>query len=57
MQDEVYELRLRYTADGMADLITWLDGMKLGELPEPVALFIAHASNAPNWHRIENADD
>jgi hypothetical protein len=53
MSGEIRELRLRYSVDGMVALIEMFDHMKLGELPEPVALFIAHASNAANWHPWE----
>jgi hypothetical protein len=47
---EVRVLRLRYSVEGMARLIGLLDHMKLGELPEEIAMFLAHASNAANWH-------
>ena len=47
------QLRLNYSPDGMVTLITLLDQMKLGLLPEPVALFLVHASNAANWHEME----
>ena len=54
---ELRELRLRYSVKGMADLIAHLDNMKLGALPEPTALFIAHASNSGNWHLYEQISD
>jgi hypothetical protein len=54
MSDEIRELRLRYSTDGMARLIELLDRMKLGELPEETAMFLAHASNAANWHEVDD---
>lgn len=52
MGDDIRQLRLVYTAEGMADLLAHLDNMRLGELPEPVAMFIAHASNPANWSPV-----
>ena len=54
MQDHFrHELRLTYSTEGMVRLIQIIDAMKLGELSEELALFLAHASNAANWHEIE----
>jgi hypothetical protein len=50
---EVRELRLRYTVGGMAELIDVLDKTNLGLLPPELALFLVHASNAANWHEVE----
>lgn len=51
---ELRELRLRYSVDGMVRLLKLLDGMKLGELPQETALFLVHASNAANWHEVDD---
>lgn len=50
---DVRELRLRYSLDGMVRLIDVLDHTRLGELPEVLAMFLVHASNAANWHEEE----
>jgi hypothetical protein len=57
MSDDIRELRLRYSVEGMVRLIAYLDNMRLGELPDHVALFIAHASNAANWHPLEPGEE
>jgi hypothetical protein len=54
MNDDLRELRLTYSVEGMVRLIELLDHMKLGDLPEEVAYFLAHASNAANWHSRED---
>jgi hypothetical protein len=46
------ELRLTYSVAGMTRVIDYIDGMKLGELPDFMAVFLAHASNAANWHPV-----
>lgn len=51
----VRELRLRYTVEGMARLVELIDHMKLGDLPEETAIFLAHASNVANWHEVDDA--
>lgn len=56
MNEEIRELRLRYTVSGMTRLLTLMDAMKLGELPQEIALFITHASNAANWHPEDDPD-
>jgi hypothetical protein len=50
MTDEIRELRLRYSVEGMTRLIQLLDNMRLGDLPEELTMFLVHASNAANWH-------
>lgn len=54
MPDDIRELRLRYSLDGAHRLVDLLDKMRLGELPEEVAMFLAHASNAANWHEVDD---
>lgn len=56
MSEDIRELRLRYSVEGMTRLLILLDTMKLGELPQETALFIAHASNAANWHPMETSE-
>jgi hypothetical protein len=53
MTDDIRELRLRFTVEGMARLIELLDPMDLGKLPPEIAIFLVHASNAANWHEVE----
>lgn len=52
---EIRELRLRYSVEGMVRLLELIDNMKLGDLPEELALFLAHASNVANWHENDDA--
>lgn len=57
MQDQpIRELRLRYTVDGITQLIDWIDHMNLGAQPDFMAIFLAHASNVANWHPMNNDD-
>ena len=53
-EDEIRELRIRYSTDGYVRLVKLIDNMKLGELPEELALFLVHASNAANWEVLED---
>lgn len=53
---ELRELRLTYTLDGMAKVMAYIDGMKLGELPDYMALFLVHCSNTDNWQAVEDRE-
>jgi hypothetical protein len=55
MNDGLRELRLRYSLNGMVRLIELVDHMKLGEMPEELAVFLVHASDAANWHDVEES--
>jgi hypothetical protein len=53
MTEEIRELRMRYSLEGMERVIKIIDVMNLGPLPEELAMFLVHASNAANWHEVE----
>jgi hypothetical protein len=52
---DIRELRIRATTERMARLCRLIDAMPLGNQPEEMAIFLACASNAANWHEVEDA--
>lgn len=52
---EIRELRLRYSLEGMIQLIELLGKTDLGVLHPDLAMFLVHASNAANWHDPEES--